>query len=59
MNGRPQPATDPVDRIVRIVRTIENATVSQLKEAFHRLGWPLLFTVTEAPQSEIAEEPTR
>jgi hypothetical protein len=57
VNGKPPAPPDPVDRIVR---TIENATISQLQQAFRRLGWPIAFTVTEMPQVEYreAEEPT-
>jgi hypothetical protein len=55
VNGKTQPPTDPVDRIVH---TIENATISQLQRAFRRLGWPLLFTVVEEQAYAVTEEPT-
>lgn len=53
MPGKPPSAVDPVDRIVR---TIETATLSQLQQAFRRLGWPLVFTVVEEQPVAVAEE---
>jgi hypothetical protein len=44
---------DPVDRIVK---TLENATASQLQQAFRRLGWPLRFTLIKEPATPTVEE---
>jgi hypothetical protein len=51
-----RPTADPVDRIIS---TLENATISQLQQAFRRLGWPLKFVLVEEPQVEyrLVEEP--
>ncbi|MFE5582524.1 hypothetical protein [Kitasatospora sp. NPDC056531] len=49
--------TAPTDPAVdRIVHTIEQATISQLQQAFRQLGWPIRIVVADDPQAS-SEEP--
>ncbi len=40
----------------QIVRTIENAPISEVQRAFRLLGWPLRLVLADDPQPEYAEE---